>query len=203
VAGEVLLGVEDLVYEARALDLDVGHVVVSGPPRSGRTNFLRSVAEQALEVEGCYVFTLSASGTLSDGRWLSGDRENADEVLRAVLSASTTTDLRCSALLLVDDAEDLAEGPVGGLLQECVSAPGVRVIAVSESHFWARAYSGWMADVKRQRRSLFLQPDLEADGQVASVRLRSRPGVTFEAGRGIYVADGVQIVVQTPLATSS
>jgi S-DNA-T family DNA segregation ATPase FtsK/SpoIIIE len=201
--GEVLLGVEDLVYEARALDLDVGHVVISGPPRSGRSNFLRSVAEQALEVTGCYVFTLSTSGTLRDERWLSGDRENADEVLQAVLSASTTTDLRCSALLLIDDAEDLAEGPIGVLLQECVSAPGVRVLAASESHFWSRAYSGWMADVKRQRRSLFLQPDLEADGQVASVRLRARPGVTFEAGRGIYVADGVQVVVQTPLATTS
>jgi S-DNA-T family DNA segregation ATPase FtsK/SpoIIIE len=200
--GEVMLGVEDLVYRSRGLDLDIGHLIVSGPPRSGRTNFLRSIAEQAIRLEGCYVFAISGNGTLQDERWLCGDRESMEEVLQAVLSASTTTDLRCSALLLVDDAEDLAEGPIASRLQECVSAPGVRVIAASESHFWSRAYSGWMADVKRQRRSLFLQPDLEADGQVASVRLRVRPGVVFEPGRGIYVADGSQVVVQTPLATS-
>jgi hypothetical protein len=190
------------VYEPSRLDLDLGHVIVAGPPRSGRTNFLRSIAEQTLSREGCYVFAISGNGTMQDDRWLCGDRENMDEVLDAVLSAATATDLRCSALLLVDDAEDFAEGPIAARLQECVSAPGVRMIASSESHFWSRAYSGWMADVKRQRRSLFLQPDLEADGQVASVRLRVRPGVTFEPGRGIYVADGSQIVVQTPLATS-
>jgi S-DNA-T family DNA segregation ATPase FtsK/SpoIIIE len=196
--GAIVLGEADLTGERVALDVNVAHVMIAGPPRSGKTNLLRVIAEQAVDA-GVFVFVLSQSPVLADDRWLSGWRDDVDEIVDAVIGASTNVDMRCSALLLVDDAEELAEGTAGTRLQECVQAPGVRMIAASEAHYWARAYSGWMSDVKRQRRAVMLQPDMEADGQVVSVRLRARPGVTFETGRAILSIDGALTTLQTAI----
>ena len=78
-----------------------------------------------------------------------------------------------------------------------MSQPGVRVVCATESHYLSRAYSGWLADVKRPRRAVLLQPDLEMEGQLVSMRLKVRPGVTFGVGRGLYVRESGISVVQT------
>lgn len=195
--GDVAIGVEDLTGAEALVDLDMGHVFVTGPPRSGKTNLLLSIASQAALSPDSYVFALSVSGTLDDPRWLYGDKNNAGEVLEACKAASTGLDLKCSALLVIDDAEDFAEGTLATLIQDVMSQPGVRVVCATESHYLSRAYSGWLADVKRPRRAVLLQPDLEMEGQLVSMRLKVRPGVTFGVGRGLYVRESGISVVQT------
>jgi S-DNA-T family DNA segregation ATPase FtsK/SpoIIIE len=195
--GDVAIGVEDLTGAEALVDLDMGHVFVTGPPRSGKTNLLLSIASQAALNPDSYVFALSVSGTLDDPRWLYGDKNNAGEVLEACKAASTGLDLKCSALLVIDDAEDFAEGSLATLIQDVMSQPGVRVVCATESHYLSRAYSGWLADVKRPRRAVLLQPDLEMEGQLVSMRLKVRPGVTFGVGRGLYVRESGVSVVQT------
>lgn len=195
--GSICVGVEDLSGEKAMLDLDMGHVFVSGPPRSGKTNALLSIASQAALSSDCYVFALSSSGTLDDPRWLSGDKNNAADILEACKAASSGVDLKCSALLVIDDAEDFAEGSLAAMIQDVMNQPGIRVVCATESHYLSRAYSGWLADVKRPRRAILLQPDLEMDGQLVSMRLRVRPGVTFGVGRCLYVRESGTTVVQT------
>ncbi|MFP5322090.1 MAG: FtsK/SpoIIIE domain-containing protein [Acidimicrobiia bacterium] len=180
---EVAIGVGD--DGPVTVDLRGGHLLVVGPPASGRTTALAAVAAG-----------LAAAGapcTRIDGR-----ADDALERLEALVrDAVPGADRHRPHVVLVDDADELGDGPGGRLLEQLAGAPGVRLVAVADAAAVARAFSGWVPAVRRGRRALVLQPASSADvDQVAGVRVRLRPGARFPVGRGVLVEDRRPHVVQ-------
>ena len=73
----------------------------------------------------------------------------------------------------------------------------MRVVASAEPATLERSYSGWTADLKRNRAVLLLQPESAADVEAVSrARLALRPGQLFPAGRGVLVDHGAAVLIQ-------
>ncbi len=177
----VALGVGDGAAPV-TVDLAPGHLLVVGPPGSGRSTALAAV-----------VAGLRAGG--HDPLVVTGREEGAGDVLQAAVEADV--DAEAPRVLVVDDAVAIGDGPGGRLLEQLAGTRGVRLVAAADIASVARAFSGWVPALKRRRRMLLLQPGGAADvDQLASVRTRLRPGARFPAGRGVLVVDRRVAVVQ-------
>ena len=177
----VALGIGDGGSPAIA-DLGPGHLLVVGPPGSGRTTALATV-----------VAGLRAAGhepTVVDGR-----DDHAVEALQAALDVQGDRD--SPRVVVVDDADEVGDGPGGRVLEQLAGARGVRLVAAADTGAVARAFSGWVPAAKRGRRMLLLQPGGAADiDQLAGVRTRLRPGARFPPGRGVLVVERHASVLQ-------
>lgn len=177
----VALGIGD-GRQAATVDLAPGHLLVVGPPGSGRTTALAAV-----------VAGLRAAGhepLVVDGR---GD--GATEVLQAVLDEGVGADR--PRVVVVDDADEIGEGSGGRVLEQLAGTRGFRLVAAADPAAVARAFSGWVPALKRGRRMLVLQPGGAADvDQLAGVRMKLRPGARFPVGRGVLVVDRHASIVQ-------
>ncbi|HEY1118403.1 MAG TPA: hypothetical protein VGE43_11905, partial [Acidimicrobiales bacterium] len=100
-------------------------------------------------------------------------------------------------VVLLDDADELGDGPGGRLLEQLATSRGIRLVASADAASVARAFSGWVPALKRGRRMLVLQPAGAAEvDQLAGVRMKLRPGARFPPGRGVLVVDRRATVVQ-------
>ena len=101
-------------------------------------------------------------------------------------------------VVLVDDCEDLAEGTFGMTLESLMREmkQKLHVVAAGDQSAFARAYSGWLAEVKKPKSGLLFKPDPQMDGEITGVKLRILPGQTFPAGRGFLCLDRQSILVQ-------
>ena len=167
---------------AVTVDLAPGHLLVAGPPGSGRSTALDAV-----------VAGLRRAG--HEPIVVAGREEGAPAVLQGVLDEGPPVE--GVRVVAVDDADELGEGPAGRVLEQLASTRGVRLVATADSASIARAFSGWVPAVKRGRRMLLLQPGGAGDvDQLAGVRVKLRPGARFPAGRGVLVVDRRAVVVQ-------
>jgi S-DNA-T family DNA segregation ATPase FtsK/SpoIIIE len=57
-------------------------------------------------------------------------------------------------------------------------------------------FSGVLAELRKEKQGLLLQPDVDVDGDVFGVRLPRRTGRRFPAGRGFLVRRGAIELVQ-------
>ncbi len=177
----VALGIGD-GSAAVTVDLGPGHLLVVGPPGSGRSTALAAV-----------VAGLRAGG--HDPLVVAGREEGAVDALQAAVEADV--DLSTPRVIVVDDADELGDGPGGRLIEQLAGTRGVRLVAAADSASVARAFSGWVPALKRGRRMLLLQPGGAADvDQLAGVRTKLRPGARFPVGRGVLVVDRQAGVVQ-------
>jgi len=157
------------------VDLLGGHLLVVGPPGSGRSTTLAAVADG-----------LAANGhgaAVVDGR-----ADDAGDRLGRVADEPAGT-REHPRVVIVDDADELGDGPAR-VLEQLAGTPGVRLVASADATAVARAFTGWVPAVKRGRRVLVLQPASAADvDQLAGARTRLRPGARFPVGRGVLVQD--------------
>lgn len=158
--------------EPAFVDLAGGHLVVVGPPGSGRSTALRAV-RAGLDALGSHVVEV--------------DPRRIDpamvETLDAVRHAGDPT------VVVVDDADDLPDGDAR-TIESLAGLDHVRIVAAFDTASAARAFNGIVPTLKRGRRLLLLCP--EGAGEVdqhAGVRMRLRPGATFPPGRGVLVVD--------------
>jgi len=168
------------------VDLAGGHLLVVGPPGSGRTTALAAV------VAGLHAAASdTASVVVLDGR-----ADDAPARLEA-LAAQPSGSRERPRVVVVDDADEVGEGAGGRALEQLAGTAGTRVVAAADAASVARAFSGWIPAVRRGRRVLVLQPASAADvDQLAGVRVRLRPGARFPAGRGVLVQDRRPSTVQ-------
>jgi S-DNA-T family DNA segregation ATPase FtsK/SpoIIIE len=141
------------------IDLSGGHLLVVGPPGSGRSTALEAI-RVGLRAQG-------EGAVDGEGR-----------------------------VLVVDDADDLDDAEAGRV-EALASAGGVTVVAAFDSATVARAFAGLVPALKRGRRMLLLRPESASEvDQLAGVRTRFRPGVTFPPGRGVLVVDRQPTLLQ-------
>lgn len=175
-----------LGIEGRGLDVAVARLrpgqpfLVCGPPGSGRTATLATVAAAAHEA-GCAVVTAGA--------------DLAERVAAAAHLAAPTL------MVLVDDAERVAD-PDGSLaLLAAGRHAGAHLVATATHEGVRGAFGHWSAELRRTRCGVVLRPGFELDADVLGVPVLPRwPVPLTTAGRGVLVNDGDATPVQ--LATS-
>jgi S-DNA-T family DNA segregation ATPase FtsK/SpoIIIE len=72
----------------------------------------------------------------------------------------------------------------------------VRVVAASERQALARAFGGFLRELRKEEHGLLLDPDLDVDGDLLGVRLPRRTNPVFPPGRGYLVERGLMELVQ-------
>ncbi|WP_460607203.1 FtsK/SpoIIIE domain-containing protein [Jatrophihabitans fulvus] len=171
------------------LDLDLvatgGRLLVSGPPRSGRTTALRVLLLEAVRADiPVRVLAPPRSPLLATALRLA---RRGHEV-RTVLAGDTRPPPGC--LLLVDDAVAAAESDAGQALVEHLqdTTDGrAAVVAVARSDEVLADYQGLVATVRRERCAVLLRPG-PGDGEPFGVRTAER-AVTLPPGRALLIGD--------------
>jgi S-DNA-T family DNA segregation ATPase FtsK/SpoIIIE len=172
--------------EAECLRIDpfagAGRVLIAGPPRSGRSTVLRSLARQAVAAGVPTVIAAPARSPLTRAA-----RELGLAVIGPDDAAPPPPPAR--SLVLVDDGETFTDAPAGdrltGWLRDPVTAPAMIVAGRSED--LATTYRGVAAEVRRSRCGILLRPG-PVDGELLGVRL-PRSSAPAPPGRGVAVGE--------------
>jgi S-DNA-T family DNA segregation ATPase FtsK/SpoIIIE len=172
------VGIDADSLEVAALDLRHHHAIVAGPPRSGVSTVLASIAGA---VPGSHLI----------GR---GDVDGLDQVVDAAVSAAARG---TPALVAVDDLADLLDGPdqdrVSAALEELVRAGRdlpVRVVLGGEVDALSRSYLDVVATVRRGRTGILLGDDPETHGGLWHAALVRRDDLPAAPGRGWLLGPG-------------
>jgi len=191
----LLLGVSDVdLAPARLVLPPGGHALVTGPPRSGRSTALATMAEAALR-GGAAVVVVARPGhqwPAAPGALLDPD----DPTLAAALE-------RPGPLLVVVDDADLTDDD-HVVLRRLVTARRAdrHVVAAGRSDRLRGLYAHWSREVRADRCGLLLAPDPDLDGELVGARLPRRSPVMPAVGRG-WLAGGepegfVQVALPSP-----
>ncbi len=167
------LGLSDLDLDVVRADLRYDHLLVAGPPGSGRSSVLRAVRESLSNTGGVVV----------------ADARDGVERLTELLGSDTP------AVVFVDDAARFDGSLVEPLLERAVRSSTVRLVVAVDSRILGPMYvAGWLGDLRRTRQVLALQP-VPGDIQTAA-GFALRPGLEFPAGRGVLMTERRSVVVQ-------
>jgi hypothetical protein len=187
-----VLGMADLTAAAVPVDLRRSNLVVVGPPLSGRSTVLATIARS---LEGSVTVRrvgLGASTSpLAALRWevagFGRTRLKAalDDVV-AGIDDEGGNEVR--TVVCIDAVEDLELPDLAAGLDVLVGADSVRTVAVVDPTTLARSFSGWIAGLKSNRSILQLQPASAVDVEtVCGRRVALRPDQPFPPGRGVLV----------------
>ena len=201
-----VLALDDLSLDPVEVSLARRHLVVTGPPLSGRSTALATVAAGLhRSTPGLVIAAVGAATSSLAGLapWdLAGfGRTRMAPVLEELLQRFGTSEAaEARAVLFVDAAEDV-EPAAARLLEQLVRLDAVRACVAADGGTIAKGFSGWIAEVRRARSTLVLQPEGRGDVEtVAGARPRFRPDQPFPPGRGVLVADRAWRLVQVGLA---
>lgn len=192
------LGLGDDELAPAIVDLAEAHFLITGPYRSGRSTALAAIAS-------------SVGG--NPERWLLAPRRSPLRELNGWARVATSPE-ECEVLaqeavarasvggspliIVVDDADQLADGLVSTSLETIVRQgrdTEVRVVAAGETQAVARAFSGWLRELRKDEHGLLLNAQPDIDGDILGVRLPRR-SVAGLPGRGYLVNRGVVELVQ-------
>ncbi|MGN6605911.1 MAG: FtsK/SpoIIIE domain-containing protein, partial [Jatrophihabitans sp.] len=160
-------------------------LLVAGPPRSGRSTLLRLLLHQAHDRDLKPVVVAPARSPLAGSA-----RRLGVEVLRPDGDPPPhLLDVVDPTLVLIDDVESLDDTRLGDHLHRLLrddDAPAL-VVAAGRTDDIATSYRGLVAELRRRRCGVLLQPG-PADGDLLGVRGPRRPSAA-PPGRGIVVGD--------------
>jgi S-DNA-T family DNA segregation ATPase FtsK/SpoIIIE len=200
---QVPLGIADLTLETVQVDLSRQNLVVLGPPMSGRSTALGAVAWALAEEQGDIALVglgglTSPLGDLTCWDIAGFGRSRHQAVLdEAAAQIEGDEGDEVKLVLVLDSVEDLEAMEYSMRLEQLVRSDAVRVVATAETVTLERAYSGWTAELKRNRAVLMLQPESVADVEaVTRAKPSLRPGQQFPAGRGVLVDHGRPTLIQ-------
>ncbi|HEY8544990.1 MAG TPA: FtsK/SpoIIIE domain-containing protein [Acidimicrobiales bacterium] len=205
------LGLHDLTLTPLAVDLRRQNFVVLGPPMSGRSSTLATVAtglrastgdDLRMVVIGSASSPLQALDVWDDAAFSRAAQQRVAEALWESVADDEGVDAR--AVLFVDGPEDIDDYDVERPLEQLVKRECVRLVVACEPVTLTKAYSGWLSTLRRNRSALFLQPETRTDVESAlEVRPALRPGQAFPPGRGIFAANRAWSLVQVGLASDA
>jgi S-DNA-T family DNA segregation ATPase FtsK/SpoIIIE len=198
----VPMGIGGDRLELLGVDLSASPVaVVGGPPRSGRTNTLQMVAAYAAQTgRGVLGFTPRENALtqmLGESRCVLGlERDPASIV-------ALLRDLGPGSLILVDDAETLREGPMGGVMSALVRQArdrGFGVVIAGQNQDLSGGFSGWIHEARKGRQGLLLSPQESLSGDLFGARIqRTSLQARITPGRAVlFDGTGDQVLVQVP-----
>jgi S-DNA-T family DNA segregation ATPase FtsK/SpoIIIE len=195
------LGFADSTLAPAALKLyEHEHALIAGPPRSGRSSALVTIAATVLagpQPPTVIAFAPRRSPLRALPAPVVVCAEYAE--LDAVLAP-----IDGRALLLVDDAESVPD--TLGVLDRWIAkaGPGRHVIAAGRNDGIRRQYGLWTQRVREGRCGVLLVPDHEMDSDLLGTPLPRQHRMAPMPGRGYLVSDGaidgVQLVLAEALA---
>jgi S-DNA-T family DNA segregation ATPase FtsK/SpoIIIE len=196
----IRIGVRESDLEVAELVLYEGeHALVAGPPRSGKSSTLWTIASSLRAGRGDVHLAgvggrrspLSECPALDRYAGAGGEASALFATLRVVAGP---------VVLFVDDAEGFedVDEAIQGLLS--VGRPDLHVIAAGRSDALRSLYRHWTQTVRRSKNGLLLRPNIDMDGELAGVTLPRRSPVPFVVGRGYLAQNGELEIVQVATA---
>ncbi|MFQ5557614.1 MAG: FtsK/SpoIIIE domain-containing protein, partial [Acidimicrobiales bacterium] len=188
---DLVVGIDDQRLEPLVVTLHPReHLVVLGPPRSGRTNLLALLGRSLRGREASSMPHVVVVGGAASGL---AELVGADPVdpgdLGEVVSETSP------GLVLVDDADRMSD-PNGALGRLLAHPPvGTHVVAASTADRIRAGFGHWSADLRFVRSAVLFRPcplDVDLVGATLPPRLELPP----IPGRGVVVVDGIITVAQ-------
>ena len=177
---------------------DGEHVLVAGPPRSGKSTLLLALAESlraGAAADGVPLAVWGLGGRRSPLSAAGLDRfAGGDDGLAALLASARVH--RGRLVLLVDDAEqfDDSDQAFAGLLASRTT--DLKVVAAGRADDLRGLYSHWTKTVRKSRTGVLLQPNIDYDGELLGVTLPRRAPVAMTVGRGYVSTSGTLDLLQ-------
>ncbi len=189
---ELIVGIEfHSLGPARLTVPDGEHVLVAGPPRSGRSTTLIRLADSWRDAHPggitCCVAPLSRSPLAA----------RPDAVgWEDVVGVAEAVGAGCPCLVLIDDAErvDDASGVVAALIAD--RRPGLLVIAAGRPDALRVQYGQWTNVIRRSRTGLLMSSCADTEGDVLGELLPRRPPIPPRPGLAWVVSGGVSALAQ-------
>jgi S-DNA-T family DNA segregation ATPase FtsK/SpoIIIE len=182
--------------------------MVAGPPRSGRSTALLTIAVSLLE-RGTGVLVLAPRR--SPLRELAGRPGVAGVLTDADVSIADFRDLLGKVIeptgaVIVDDAELVLQTDVAtdlALLARGAAGDGWALVTGGNAEALANAIGGWAAQARRNRVGLLINPQSMTDGEAIGAKLRrGLVGGPPHPGRAyLQLGDGVLRAIQIPHTT--
>jgi DNA segregation ATPase FtsK/SpoIIIE, S-DNA-T family len=171
--------------------------LIAGPPRSGRSTALATIAA-GLRAAGWRVVAITPRDSIV--------RDYAHETFDATqFGVDAAFDRGLGQLaVLVDDAEIVAESPAAAVLDRLTRTArdsGHLVVIAGNTEDLSVGFRGFVVDVRRARTGLLLAPRSPLDGEVLGVRLARKTGEALPVGRGQLIVRGVATQLQVALPT--
>ncbi|MCY3632701.1 MAG: FtsK/SpoIIIE domain-containing protein [bacterium] len=164
------------------------HALILGPARSGRSATLALLAAMAADAGG-QVIALTPEGSKLVECHHVHHVADLGELLTATVATSTPT------LVLIDDAETVAD-PNGDLKAlAAASRPGLHIVAAGRADRLRTAYGHWTSEIRFSRTGVLLQPN-PLDGDLFTIQLPTRPTLLNIPGRGYLIQSGSPTIIQ-------
>lgn len=182
-----VLGLGGDCAEVVRLDLGSAHsVLVTGPPRSGRSTALHTMAATS----GRSVITVGRTAPGLAGSVTHVDSESPEAFAELDLALATTP----GALVVIDDLDDVNGAPLEAALVTLGEGRRHPLLVAADPERVAGAYRGLAGLLRRNRTGLILCPTATSDGDPLGCRLAALDEPL--PGRGVLVVGGRQTVVQ-------
>ena len=170
------------------------HALVAGPSKSGKSTVLLAISGIVANHRPDVVITVVAPrrSPLWDApgvATLVTDPEELEPAVRRVLGDATPQ------LVLVDDADDVADS--GGALLRLIRErrPNIRVIGAGRADALRSMYGHWTQELRRGRQGIALRPQADVDGELWHTSLPRHGPPVLVPGRGYLITDsGVELI---------
>jgi len=168
------------------------HALIAGPPRSGRSTTLCTIAAslKTSPVPPRLIGFAPRRSRLRDCAELDRLVESYAD-LGAVVAAEPD-----GFVLLIDDADTFDDdmGSIASLVN--AHRPGVHLFVAGRADTLRRSFGHWTQAVRASRSGILLVPDIDLDGDLLSVELPRTQRPLPVAGRGFLAFDGQVTGVQ-------
>ena len=196
------------------VDLDIADagstLLISGPPRSGRSSALVAIAASLAGRHTGRLPVIAVCPRPSPLRDLAGLPGVMDILSGPDLAADLEEALTAAggrAAVIVDDAELLADDRAADRLERMTRAArdeeGIVVAAGTTEDLMVQRYRGWLPVLRRSRCGLLLNPSSHVDGDVFDIRLPRSTGGGWPPGRGLLIWRGEITPIQVPISDST
>jgi S-DNA-T family DNA segregation ATPase FtsK/SpoIIIE len=188
---QLLVGVGGDELVPLTVDIVDSGLVIAGPPRSGRSTTLMTLARQLLS-RGERVVALAPRPSLLRSLPECHTDRDATYDLESLLADPP-------AALLIDDADLLVDSPLSNALEKAVRQmrdTGTYVVAAGTTDELNTGYRGFVVELRRAKAGILLSPQSAADGDLLGVRLSRSVGGEIHPGRGLLAFRGAATPVQ-------
>jgi DNA segregation ATPase FtsK/SpoIIIE, S-DNA-T family len=199
----LMIAIGDSDLRPRGIPLDQGSVLVTGPPRSGRTTALATIAQSAAAV-GIPMFHLHVRQTplARAPFWRKVAHGPSDGAQLVGKLVEVVGRLERRTLMIVDDLADLADSEADTALTELLRVARdqpITVIAAVDNTAARRQYSGTIPEMRKDGIAVLLQPDTDSDGDLVGVTLPRRTRGAWPEGRGYLAERGTAELIHVAL----